>query len=110
MERSAIRERCASSIAVPDYAAFHPGDVLHCGQRRSTKPRHAAGRATARLPEAAHACARSPPGAPQRLSYGFIANIYFFDIETPLKQFVVAHGNIARHCRAIHDAVMAKPT
>jgi glutathione S-transferase len=42
--------------------------------------------------------------------YGFIANIYFFDIETPLKQFVVAHGNIARHCRAIHDAVMAKPT
>ena len=42
--------------------------------------------------------------------YGFIANIYFFDIETPLKQFVVAHENIARHCRAIHDAVMAKPT
>jgi glutathione S-transferase len=42
--------------------------------------------------------------------YGFMANIYFFDIETPLKQFVVAHENIARHCRAIHDAVMAKPT
>ena len=40
--------------------------------------------------------------------YGFIANIYFFEIDTPLKQFVVAHANIARHCRAIHDAVMAK--
>jgi len=40
--------------------------------------------------------------------YGFIANIYFFDIETPLKQFVAAHGNLVRHCRAIHDAVMAK--
>jgi glutathione S-transferase len=40
--------------------------------------------------------------------YGFIANIYFYDIATPLKQFVVAHGNIVRHCRAIHDVVMAK--
>jgi glutathione S-transferase len=39
--------------------------------------------------------------------YGFIANIYFYQIETPLRQFVVAHENIALHCRAIHDAVMA---
>jgi glutathione S-transferase len=37
--------------------------------------------------------------------YGFIANIYFYDIDTPLKQFVVAHENIVRHCRAIHEAV-----
>ncbi|MBR1122997.1 glutathione S-transferase family protein [Bradyrhizobium lablabi] len=37
--------------------------------------------------------------------YGFIANIYYYDIDTPLKQFVVAHDNIVRHCRAIHDAV-----
>jgi glutathione S-transferase len=42
--------------------------------------------------------------------YGFIANIYFYEIETPLKQFVVAHENIVRHCRAIHDAVTAKNT
>ncbi len=34
--------------------------------------------------------------------YGFIANIYFYDIDTPLKQFVVAHDNIVRHCKAIH--------
>jgi glutathione S-transferase len=40
--------------------------------------------------------------------YGFIANIYFYDIETPLKQFVVAHDNILRHCRAIHTTVMAE--
>ena len=32
--------------------------------------------------------------------YGFIANIYFYDIDTPLKQFVVAHDGLARHCRA----------
>ena len=37
--------------------------------------------------------------------YGFIANIYFYDIDTPLKAFVVAHDNIVRHCRAIHEAV-----
>jgi glutathione S-transferase len=41
--------------------------------------------------------------------YGFIANIYFFDIETPLKQFVVSQANIVGHCRAIHDVVMADP-
>jgi glutathione S-transferase len=41
--------------------------------------------------------------------YGFIANIYFYEIDTPLKQFVVSRANIARHCRAIHDAVMARP-
>jgi glutathione S-transferase len=37
--------------------------------------------------------------------YGFIANIYFYDIDTPLKQCVAAHENIVRHCRAIHEAV-----
>jgi glutathione S-transferase len=37
--------------------------------------------------------------------YGFIANIYFYDIDTPLKQFVAAHDNIVRHCRAIHEMV-----
>jgi glutathione S-transferase len=37
--------------------------------------------------------------------YGFIANIYFYDIDTPLKQFVVAQPNLVRHCIAIHEAV-----
>ena len=36
---------------------------------------------------------------------GFIANIYFYDIDTPLKQFVTTHDNVERHCRAIHEAV-----
>ena len=39
--------------------------------------------------------------------YGFIANIYFYDIATPLKQFVVSQPNLVRHCEAIHAAVMA---
>jgi glutathione S-transferase len=38
--------------------------------------------------------------------YGFIANIHFYDIDTPLKQFVTAQPNLVRHCRAIHDLVM----
>jgi glutathione S-transferase len=37
--------------------------------------------------------------------YGFIANIYFYDIDTPLKQFVAAHDALAQHCRSIHAAV-----
>jgi glutathione S-transferase len=45
------------------------------------------------------------PGSIDAGLYGFIANIYFYDIDTPLKQFVVGHDNIVRHCRAIHKAV-----
>jgi glutathione S-transferase len=41
--------------------------------------------------------------------YGFIANIYFYDIDTPLKQFVSARPNLVRHCTAIHGAVMRAP-
>lgn len=37
--------------------------------------------------------------------YGFIANIYFYPIPTPLKQFVVANANLVRHCTAIHAAI-----
>lgn len=37
--------------------------------------------------------------------YGFIANIYFFRIETPLRQFVCEHPNLVAHCEAIHAAV-----
>jgi glutathione S-transferase len=37
--------------------------------------------------------------------YGFIANIHFYDIDTPLKQFVSSRQNLVRHCAAIHAAV-----
>ncbi len=37
--------------------------------------------------------------------YGFIANIYFYDINTPLKEFVSAWPALVRHCEAIHEAV-----
>jgi glutathione S-transferase len=38
--------------------------------------------------------------------YGFIANIYFYAIDTPLKQFMVSKQNLVRHCVAIHEAAM----
>jgi len=38
--------------------------------------------------------------------YGFIANIHFYAIDTPLKQFVSSQPNLVRHCAAIHEAVM----
>jgi glutathione S-transferase len=37
--------------------------------------------------------------------YGFIANIYFYEIDTPLKRFVTAHENIVQHCRCLHQIV-----
>ncbi len=40
--------------------------------------------------------------------YGFVANIYFYDIDTPLKAFVASHRDLVRHCNAIHEAVSTK--
>ena len=37
--------------------------------------------------------------------YGFIANIHYYPIPTPLKAFVSDHPNLVRHCEAIHAAV-----
>lgn len=37
--------------------------------------------------------------------YGFIANIHFYDIDTPLKQRVASHPNSMRHCEAIYGSV-----
>ena len=45
------------------------------------------------------------PGSIDAAIYGFVANIYFYDIDTPLKRFVVAHDNVVRHCNATHEAV-----
>lgn len=36
--------------------------------------------------------------------YGFVANIYFYEIETPLKAYVDSRLNLVRHCKDIHAA------
>jgi glutathione S-transferase len=38
--------------------------------------------------------------------YGFLANIYFYKIDTPLRKFVASHPNLIRHCDAVHAAVI----
>ena len=40
--------------------------------------------------------------------YGFTANVYFYDIETPLKQFISSQVNLVSHCENIHAAVSLK--
>jgi glutathione S-transferase len=40
--------------------------------------------------------------------YGFVANIHFFDIDTPLKQFVSSWPNLVAHCLALHERVMGE--
>ena len=37
--------------------------------------------------------------------YGFVANIYFYEIDTPLKACVSSHPNLVRHCTGMHTAV-----
>jgi glutathione S-transferase len=37
--------------------------------------------------------------------YGFIANIYFYDIDTPLKECLMSKQNLVAHCKAIHAAL-----
>jgi glutathione S-transferase len=37
--------------------------------------------------------------------YGFVANIHFYSIDTPLKQYAASQANLVRHCIEIHQAV-----
>jgi glutathione S-transferase len=41
--------------------------------------------------------------------YGFVANIYFYDIDTPLKRFVLDRPNLVRHCQTIHAKIQRQP-
>lgn len=56
------------------------------------------------LPESGFMFGAAPSSIDAAL-YGFIANIYYFDIETPLKTFLLAHKNLVTHCRAIQAMI-----
>ena len=45
------------------------------------------------------------PGSIDASVYGFVANIFFYDIDTPLKQFVLSRPNLVRHCHAVRAAI-----
>jgi glutathione S-transferase len=37
--------------------------------------------------------------------YGCVANIFFYDIDTPLKRYVESRPHLVRHCEAIHARI-----
>ena len=45
------------------------------------------------------------PGSIDAAAYGFVANIYFYGIDTPLKACVASHPNLVRHCTELHATV-----
>lgn len=47
------------------------------------------------------------PTATDAAIYGFLANIHFYPIATPLKAFVDAQPNLVRHVRDIHHRIAA---
>ena len=47
----------------------------------------------------------SQPCSVDAAMYGFVANILFFDIDTPLRTCLLSLPNLVAHCEAIHAAV-----
>jgi glutathione S-transferase len=45
------------------------------------------------------------PTSSDAAAYGFLANIHFFDIPTPLKAFIGTHGDLECYCLRVHAAV-----
>lgn len=45
------------------------------------------------------------PAAVDAAIYGFVANIYFYEIDTPLKRYVLSRPALVRHCEAIHQRI-----
>ena len=41
--------------------------------------------------------------------YGFTANIYFYEIDTPLREFLVSQANLVLHCQSVHAALRDEP-
>jgi glutathione S-transferase len=48
------------------------------------------------------------PGSVDAGIYGFIANIYFYDIDTPLKAFLLSREHLVAHCKSIHTVLQAR--
>ena len=61
--------------------------------------------ALARLVPAAGFVFGASPCSLDAALYGFIANIHFFTIDTPLRRCVAAHPNLVSHCQLVHGLV-----
>ena len=47
------------------------------------------------------------PYSTDAATYGFLANSWFFAIDTPLKAFIGSSGNLAPYCERLHRLVTA---
>lgn len=47
----------------------------------------------------------SAPSSLDAAVYGFVANIYFYEIDTPLRQYVRSRAPLVRHCETLHERV-----
>jgi glutathione S-transferase len=47
------------------------------------------------------------PGTIDAAIYGFVANIHYYDIDTPLRRFVAGQPHLVRHCQALHAVTIA---
>ena len=56
------------------------------------------------LPESGYMLGPRPTSIDAAI-YGFVANLYFYTIDTPLKACVSSHPNLVRHCIEMHAAV-----
>ena len=56
------------------------------------------------VPEAGYVHGARPTSIDASI-YGFIANIHYYDIDTPLRQFVANHADLVRHCTGMHRAI-----
>jgi glutathione S-transferase len=45
------------------------------------------------------------PSSVDAAVYGFLANIYCYDIDTPLKRFIVSRDNLVSYCERLHARV-----
>jgi glutathione S-transferase len=46
------------------------------------------------------------PSSVDAAVYGFLANIYFYDIDTPLRRFIVSRDNLVSYCERLDARVM----
>ena len=45
------------------------------------------------------------PCSTDAAAYGFLANSWFYPIDTPLKAFIAASGNLVPYCERVHRLV-----
>ena len=111
------RARAANATPAQDsstLSAPYPIDPSVRSRRLSSSPHHARGITDLGvlanlLPGGGFPFGAKPTSTDAGI-YGFTANIYFYDIDTPLKEFLASQPDIVAHCLSVHVALRAAPS